>query len=94
MRDARSVTVEITGIMPPTTHPLLLGALDALWAALQFRSLGRPQWQWFEYYLTGPGADRFVGDYLDRTGPLSLPVMLPEGVHHLRIQWAPAEAGR
>ncbi|MEU6232322.1 hypothetical protein [Kitasatospora sp. NPDC047058] len=94
MREARLVTVEITGIMPPTTHPLLGAALDSLWAALQFHPLGRPQWQWFERYLTGPSADRFVAEYLDRTGPLSLPVILPESAHHLRIHWTTGEGGR
>ncbi|WP_405363117.1 hypothetical protein OG535_36650 [Kitasatospora sp. NBC_00085] len=90
MRDDRLVTVEITGgVMPPTTFPLLPRALDSLWSALQFRPLSRPQWLWFERYLTGPCAERVVAEYLNYTGPLSLPVILPEGVHHLRIDWAP-----
>ncbi|GAA2833544.1 hypothetical protein RMN57_11190 [Kitasatospora sp. CM 4170] len=95
MREDRLVTAEITGgILLPTTYSLLPAALDSLWSALQFRPIGRPQWQWFERYLTGPSADRFVAEYLDRTGPLDLPVVLPEAVHHLRLHWTTPEADR
>ncbi|MFI6843304.1 hypothetical protein ACIBJD_01355 [Kitasatospora sp. NPDC050467] len=88
MNDDRLVTAEITGgIMPPATYTLLPKALDALWFALQFRPLRRPQWMWFERYLTGPAAERVVAEYLNYSGPLSLPVILPEGVHHLRVHW-------
>ncbi|WP_395296634.1 hypothetical protein ACF9IK_26705 [Kitasatospora hibisci] len=95
MREDRLVTAEITGgILPPTTYALLPEALDSLWGALRFRPIGRPQWQWFERYLTGPSADRFVAGYLDRTGPLDLPVVLPGAVHHLRLRWTAPEADR
>ncbi|MEV7781878.1 hypothetical protein [Kitasatospora sp. NPDC088351] len=87
MRDNRLVTAEITGIMPPTTYFLLPKALSSLWFSLQFRPLGRPQWEWFERYLTGPSAERFIVEHLNHTGPLSLPVILPESAHHLRIRW-------
>ncbi|WP_405359526.1 hypothetical protein OG535_10940 [Kitasatospora sp. NBC_00085] len=95
MRDDRLVTAGVTGgIMPPTTFPLLTSALDSLWFALQFRPLSRPQWLWFERYLTGPAAERVVAEHLNCTGPLSLPVILPEGVHHLRVHWTALGDGR
>ncbi|MFB7470390.1 hypothetical protein [Kitasatospora sp. NPDC056184] len=94
------VTVEITGgILPPTTYVLLPKALAALWTALRFRPMSRPQWEWFERYLTGPCSERLVREYLDSTGPLSLPVILPGSVHQLCVRWAvsdwplPADAG-
>ncbi|MBP0450383.1 hypothetical protein J5Y04_12570 [Kitasatospora sp. RG8] len=94
MREARLVTAEITGIMPPTTYPILPEALDSLWSALRFHPLRRPQWAWFERYLTGPCAERVVAEHLNYIGPLCLPVVLPGGVQHLRIHWTETEAGR
>ncbi|GAA1405571.1 hypothetical protein GCM10009639_52680 [Kitasatospora putterlickiae] len=89
MKEDRLVTVEITGgIMPPTTYVLLPKALTALWSALRFRPVSRPQWEWFERCLTGPCSERLVREHLDGTGPLSLPVILPDSVHHLRVRWA------
>ncbi|MFJ4096111.1 hypothetical protein ACIPYS_31385 [Kitasatospora sp. NPDC089913] len=87
MKGDRLVTAEITGLMAPTTYLLLPKALDSLWAALRFRPMSRPQWEWFERFLTGPCAERIVREYLDRTGPLSLPVILPDRVHHLCVRW-------
>ncbi|MGW2541356.1 hypothetical protein ACWC5I_10895 [Kitasatospora sp. NPDC001574] len=93
MTDHGPVAAEITGgILPPTTYPLLPGALSALWFALQLRPLGRVQWERFERYLTGPGADRFVAEHLTGIGPLSLQVLLPDGMHHLRLGWTGADA--
>ncbi|MBP0449203.1 hypothetical protein J5Y04_06530 [Kitasatospora sp. RG8] len=77
----------------PIAYLLLPVALDVLWSALRFRPLRRPQWQWFERYLTGPAAERVVAERLNCTGPLSLPVALPEGVHQLHIQWWTAPGG-
>ncbi|MFB7617557.1 hypothetical protein [Kitasatospora sp. NPDC056181] len=71
----------------PIAYLLLPADLDVLWSALRFRPLRRPQWQWFEHYLTGPAAERVVAERLNYNRPLSLPVVLPEGVHHLRIHW-------
>ncbi|MEU6235109.1 hypothetical protein [Kitasatospora sp. NPDC047058] len=86
--DDRLIAAEITGgIKAPTTYALLPEDLDALWTALRFRPLSRPQWLRFERYLTGPCAERFVAEYLNRNGSLSLPVILPEGVHQLRVHW-------
>ncbi|MER7754111.1 hypothetical protein [Kitasatospora sp. NPDC097643] len=86
----RLVTAEITGgLMPPTIYSLLPKALDALWFSLQFQPISRPQWLWFERYLTGPSADRFVADYRTTADPLDLPVVLPSFLHHLRLHWTP-----
>ncbi|MEV8322758.1 hypothetical protein [Kitasatospora sp. NPDC056731] len=90
MNEDRLVTAEITGgLMPPTIYALLPKALDALWRSLQFQPMSRSQWLWFERYLTGPSADRFVAGYLTSAGPLDLPVVLPDSLHHLRLGWTP-----
>ncbi|MFF1908022.1 hypothetical protein [Kitasatospora sp. NPDC058218] len=85
--DDRLVTAEVTGIMPPTTYLLLPKALSSLWCALRILPLSRTRWLWFERYLTGPCAERFLAEHLDGTGPVSLPVVLPESLHHLRVRW-------
>ncbi|MFB7470959.1 hypothetical protein [Kitasatospora sp. NPDC056184] len=43
MTPARPVTVEVVGLVPPTTYALLSEALADLWAAVRFQPMSRPE---------------------------------------------------
>ncbi|MFF2950717.1 hypothetical protein ACFVVU_05110 [Kitasatospora sp. NPDC057965] len=83
MTPARLVTVEVVGLVPPTTYALLSEALSDLWAAVRFQPMSRPQWQQLECCLVGPGAERFVAERLDSDGVLELPA----GEIRIRLGW-------
>ncbi|MET8700258.1 hypothetical protein ABZW10_15515 [Kitasatospora sp. NPDC004723] len=83
MTPARLVTVEVAGLVPPTTYALLSKALSDLWAAVRFQPMSRPQWQQLECCLAGPGAERFVAERLDNDGVLELPA----GEIRIRLRW-------
>ncbi|WP_380284591.1 hypothetical protein [Kitasatospora purpeofusca] len=72
MTPPRLVTVEVPGVMPPTTYTLLSKALADLWVAVRFQPMSRPEWRRLECCLAGPGAERFVAERLDESGLLEL----------------------
>ncbi|MFJ2582631.1 hypothetical protein [Kitasatospora aureofaciens] len=87
MRSDYSVIVEIAGLKPPTTCDLTPAALDAIWAAIRFLPMPRPQHQFLERYLTGPCAERNITGYLAANPHLVIPV----AGYELRIRWATPE---
>ncbi|MBV6699848.1 hypothetical protein [Kitasatospora aureofaciens] len=87
MKDNRPVAIEITGLKPPTVFDLTPAALDAIWAAIRFLPLPRPQHNFLDLYLQSPCAERNITAHLATNPVLTLPV----GEHELRIRWADSE---